>query len=67
MTADESDEFSTLYAEIKKVRDTMTTSFITGVVSIDKYDEFIQKLHQLNVDKAIKLEQSALDRYNIRK
>ena len=67
MTADESDEFSTLYAEIKKVRDTMTTSFITGVVSIDKYDEFIQKLHQLNVDKAIELEQSALDRYNSRK
>ena len=67
MTADESDEFSTLYAEIKKVRDTMTTSFITGVLPIEKYDEFIQQLQKLNVDRAIELEQSALDRYNSRK
>ena len=67
MTADESDEFSTLYAEIKKVRDTMTTSFITGVVSIDKYDEFIEKLQQLNVDRVIELQQAAVDRYDSRK
>jgi putative aldouronate transport system substrate-binding protein len=67
MTADESDEFSTLYAEIKKVRDTMTTSFITGVVSIEKYDEFIQKLHQLKVDRVIELQQAAVDRYDSRK
>lgn len=37
--------------------------FITGSISLDTYDAFIQGLHSMGVDDAVAIYQDALDAY----
>ena len=41
----------------------MFVKFITGVEPIEKFDEYIEKLKKMNVDRYIEIQQSAYDRY----
>jgi putative aldouronate transport system substrate-binding protein len=61
------DEEGAEHSAIKATMDTFVaeniTHFITGMKSFDEYDEFLSTLSSLGVDRAIELQQTALDRY----
>lgn len=65
-TAEESAEFSQIINEVNTLVDETTIKIVLGTEPIESYDEFIQKLKVLNIDKAISIQQDALDRYNSR-
>ena len=66
MTADESNEFYTLYTSVQTMVDEMTVKFITGAESLEKYEEFVDRLHQYGVDRCVEIRQTAYDRYMAR-
>ena len=43
-----------------------TSQFITGVISMDEYDDFIAQLKQMNVDRAVEIVQTVYDRFQAR-
>ena len=65
-TPEETSERSSILTEIEKYRDEMTNSFITGAVSFDTYDAYMQKMKDLKVDRLIEITQAAYDRYMAR-
>ena len=62
-TMDESSEYSNIFNEIEKYRDTMTASLISGIEPLSKYDEFLENLKKLKLDRAIEIRQAAYDRF----
>ena len=62
-TIEESSESATILNEISTYVSEMTVKFITGVEPISNYDAFLKRLDQLNIKRAIELEQAAYDRY----
>lgn len=67
MTPDEAKMFAEYTVELDKVVDESFIAFVLGTKSFDEYDKFIDTLKKLNVDEAIKIKQTAIDRYNNRK
>lgn len=61
-----SGEYSSIMNEVNTYRDEMVLKFILGVESLDNYDKFVEMLHTLNIDRAIEIQQIALDMYNAR-
>ena len=46
--------------------DEMTTKFIMGEESPDKFDSFVKQIKKMKGDEALKIQQDALDRYHAR-
>lgn len=65
-TAEESDEFSAIMNEINTYRDEMTLKFILGTESLDNFDSYVQTMEGMGLDRAIEIENAALERYNNR-
>lgn len=65
-TSDESAEFSKIMNDIKTYVDEMYLKFIIGKEPIEKFDEFVQQIYSLGLDRAIEIQQAALDRFNAR-
>lgn len=66
-TSDEASEFAKLDAEITTYMEENSVKFITGVLDIDtEWDNYVQQLKDLGVEKAIEIKQAALDRFNER-
>lgn len=65
-TADEAKEYSNIMAEITKYESKMFTNFILGTTPLSEYDNFIKKIKELNIDRAIEIQNAALERYNKR-
>ena len=63
MTAEESNEFYTLYTSVQTMVEEMTVKYITGAESLEDYDGFVEKLHQYGVDRCLEIRQNAYDRY----
>ena len=66
MTAEETSEYASLYADILTLVQENTVKFITGAQSLDDYDAFVEQLKACGIDKCIGYKQAALDRYNAR-
>ena len=63
-TADETEEMNTYISEIEKYMKQCRSEFILGTMDIDtQWDEFINKLNSLGLDKVLAVKQAALDRY----
>ena len=54
---------SAIMSDVETSVDENLLGFITGSVSMDTYDAFIQGLHDLGVGDAIAICQDALDEY----
>lgn len=67
LTNDEGTEYSQIMGDINTFVSEMNIKFILGQEPISKYDDFVNKIKSMNIDRAIKLKQVALDRYNNRK
>lgn len=65
-TAEESREFATIMNEINTYRDEMTLKFIFGTESLDSFGEYVDTIHNMGLDRALEIQNTALERYNNR-
>lgn len=66
MTVEENTEYAKIMADINTIVEERTNQFITGAVSLDEYDAFVDSLHQMNIDRAIEIVQTVYDRFEAR-
>lgn len=65
-TPEESTEFAKIINEVNTLVDEFTIKVLLGTESIDTFDKFQDKLKSLKIDRAVEIQQAALDRYNKR-
>ncbi|MCM8711701.1 extracellular solute-binding protein [Clostridium sp. SYSU_GA19001] len=67
LTSDESSEFSNIMPDITTYVNEMTVKFIIGTEPLSKFDDFVKQINNMRIEEAIKIQQTALDRFNNRK
>jgi putative aldouronate transport system substrate-binding protein len=65
-TSEESTELAKITNDLTTYVDEMMLKFITGQEPLSKFDEYMERLRALEVERAISIKQAALDRYNNR-
>jgi putative aldouronate transport system substrate-binding protein len=65
-TKEESSEMSKIMNDINTYRDEMTIKFIMGSEPLDNYDKYIDQMKKLGIERAIQINQAALERFNKR-
>lgn len=63
MTAEESIECAAIDTEIWTLVDESVAGFITGALSLDEYDSFVEQVMDMDLERSIELKQAAVDRY----
>jgi|BioPla2DNA2_1021312.scaffolds.fasta_scaffold18805_3 putative aldouronate transport system substrate-binding protein len=66
-TSEESQRLATIMNEVNTYVDEMLVRYIMGQDDVDNFEDFRSNLKQMNIDEAIQIAQTALDRYNARK
>lgn len=66
-TSDESNQLAKIMNEISTYQDEMTVKFIMGIEPLNDFDKYVAQIKKLGIDKAIAINQAALQRYNSRK
>lgn len=66
MTADESNTYAMVMADVTTFVDENAVQFITGEKSFDEWDAYVDTIIGMGIEDAIAAQQSALDRYNAR-
>lgn len=64
LTAEEGVEYSNVMGDISTYVDEMRLKFIMGVEPLDKFEDYVQQIKKMNLQRAIEIQQTALDRYN---
>ncbi len=67
MTQAEAKENSNIMPDITTYVTEMTVKFITGSESLSNYAKFVKQIKSMKIDRAIAIQQTALDRFNARK
>lgn len=62
----ESSEFSSIMADIKTYNEEMMVKFIMGVEPVANVEKYWTTINNMNIKRAIEIQQGALDRYNKR-
>lgn len=65
-TPEESTELASIMNEVNTLVDEMSLKIILGAEPVDSFDKYVEKIKGLNIDRAIEIQQNALDRYNKR-
>jgi len=52
--------------EINTYRDEMTLKFMFGTESLDKFDDYVKNIKNMGLDRALEIQNAALERYNSR-
>ena len=63
LTSEESDQQAKIMNDINTYCDEMTLKFITGEAPLDEYDNFVAQVEALGIADAVKIQQTAYDRY----
>lgn len=63
-TERENATYSAIMQDVSTYVDEMSLKFILGIEPMDSFDAYVEQLLALDVDEAIGIQQSALDRYN---
>jgi len=66
LTVDESTEYANAYSDIHTYIEEMTVKFIIGSVPLTDWDSYVNWVTRQGIDKCIKIQQAALDRFNSR-
>lgn len=66
MTQEESAEYSKIITEVETYMEEMVTAFIMGTTSLDQFDQYVSEIKGMNIDRAVELQQNALDRFRAR-
>ena len=64
MLPEESSEYSSIMSSINTLVSQMRLKFIIGSEPLSKFDEYVNQVKKMNIERAIQLQQAALDRYN---
>lgn len=67
LTPDEASQFNKINSDLDTYAKEMALKFIMGVEPLSNFDAFVSKVKTMKVDDAIKIQQTALDRFNARK
>lgn len=65
-SSEESKEFATIMNQIEIYRDEMTIKYIMGQESPDTFDQYVETIKKLGIDRALEIQNAALKRYNER-
>ena len=65
-TSEESKEYSIIMNEINTYRDEMVLKFIFGTESLDNFDTYVKNIESMGLDRALEIQNAALERYNAR-
>ncbi|MHC1749137.1 MAG: ABC transporter substrate-binding protein [Cellulosilyticaceae bacterium] len=65
-TPDESKDLATIMTDVDTYRQEQFVAFVTGAQPIEKFDEYVAVIKQLNIDRAIEIKQAGVERYNNR-
>lgn len=65
-TEEESREYATIMNEINTYRDEMTLKFIFRQESLDSFDNYVNTMKGMGLERALEIQNAALDRYNAR-
>ena len=65
-TQEESKELATITNELGTYVSEMSLKFIFGTESFDNWDKYIETLQGMKLDRALEIENAALERYNAR-
>ncbi|WP_165452488.1 extracellular solute-binding protein [Paenibacillus thalictri] len=65
-TAEESQKLASIMADIDTYNSEMFLRFVYGKEPLSNFDAYQQRLKQMNIEEAVKIQQAALDRYNKR-
>lgn len=65
-TTDESREYATIMNEINTYREEMVLKFVFGIESLDKFDEYVKTMNNMGLERAVEIQNAALERYNAR-
>ena len=52
--------------EINTYRDEMVLKFIFGTESLDNFDTYVKNIESMGLDRALEIQNAALERYNAR-
>ena len=63
LTAEESEEFVNIMADVTKSCNEFAASVISGIKSVDEYEGFKESIGNLNIKRALEIQQAAYDRY----
>ncbi|AFC30523.1 family 1 extracellular solute-binding protein [Paenibacillus mucilaginosus 3016] len=66
LTADESKKLASIMNDINTFSDEMIVKFIMGTEPIDNFPQYVDKLKKFGIEEAIKIQQTAFDRYSKR-
>lgn len=66
MTAEENQEYASIMSDLETYFDEMVVRIIMNEESVDVFDEFVATLQDMGLERAIEIQQQALDRYNQR-
>ena len=65
-TPDESKDLATVMTDVDTYREEQFVAFVTGAQPIEKFDEYVEVIKQLNIDRAVEIKQAGVERYNNR-
>ncbi|WP_079913095.1 extracellular solute-binding protein [Paenibacillus sp. 32352] len=65
-TPEEAKEMSKIKNDVETLLKEQVTKIIMGSVKVEDYDKTIEQIKKMNIDRAIEINQAALDRYNKR-
>lgn len=68
LTAEEAEEYATLYTDIKTYVEEFSNGVIAGNTKLDdaSWNAYVNQLKTMGIERCIELQQDALDRYNAR-
>ncbi|MGM7719803.1 extracellular solute-binding protein [Metabacillus sp. Hm71] len=66
LNAEESEEFNSIMSDLNTYYDETVIKFIMGEEPLDHFDDFVETLKGMGIERAIELQQAALDRYMAR-
>lgn len=62
-TAEEAEEIALIQVDVTSYTDQMFSKFVTGEVSLDEFDTFVQGLKDRNLDRLLEIQQQVYDRW----
>ncbi|WP_284646158.1 extracellular solute-binding protein [Paenibacillus silviterrae] len=66
LTADESKKLASVMNDINTFSDEMIVKFIMGTEPLDNFPQYVDKLKKFGIEEAIKIQQTAFERYSKR-
>lgn len=65
-TPEESSEFAVIMNDVRTYVEEFTMKVLLGVESVENFDKYYEQLKKMGIERAIEIQQAALDRYNKR-